>query len=207
MNAVFELAYGPMRKKEGIGSGGYGNRERDRGGETFNGISRVKWPAAGVWPIIDRLKQLPGFPGILDAHVELEAATSAFYRANFWEPLGLGWCDDQVIANELFEQAVNLGGGTSARNLQEALNILNTRENNIGKVVQMWPDLKVDGFAGPVTIECLKDCIQANRRDALFGWLNVLQGDDYKRIIQADPSQRVNAAGWVSRIASFQRPE
>lgn len=198
--ASFEIAHEKLEKKEGVGRSGYSNRARDRGGETVNGISRLNWPDASVWAIVDDLKRKPGFPGSLAGSPALRAATLAFFRESFWDALGLDHVDLQIVADEIYEQAVNAGHGRAGRNLQRALNLLNVREDLSGKVSRLYPDLVIDGHPGPATAAALAACVSAGRGLHVFAYLNVLQGAHFVEIIEKDPSQKVNAAGWISRV-------
>lgn len=98
--------FGDAISKTILLEGGYSNDPSDSGGETYEGISRNNWPTWSGWPIIDGLKYLKGFPGILNTQYSLGVAVINFYRANFWQYDGL---NDQPSANKIFDLSVNIG--------------------------------------------------------------------------------------------------
>ena len=118
--AIFEKAYDPVRQWEG----GWCHVEGDRGGETYAGIARNFWPGWPGWKTIDGAKQhtsfrsgarafsrhLDGIPGLRDM-------VEDWYRTEWWDRMSLGTLP-QTLADELFEQAVNLGRGGAVRSLQ-----------------------------------------------------------------------------------------
>lgn len=199
MGADFKLSHAKLEEKEGIGRQGYGDHPQDRGGETINGIARVHWPKAPIWQVVDELRAAPGFPGTLDTDPRIHALTLLFYRQNFWDAMGLDHCELQAVADELYEQAVNMGLLRAGENLQEALNFVN-RKSVAGAVVLMWPDVKLDGAPGPVTMAAVSACYRAGRAAALYNWMNILQGEDLAVIMRRRPEQRVFAAGWGRRV-------
>lgn len=202
--ADFLQAHLPLEKKEGLGKDGYhGPTGPDKGGETVNGITRVFLPQAPVWRIVDRLKALPGFPGTLNGNEELTEASRFTYKAVFWTPYGLDLCEDQQLANEIYEELVNLGPGGGGRVLQRVLNVLNVKGDEQGNTVELWPALKVDGDAGPTTQKALIACVKAGRADSLFNGMNSLQGARYIERCEQDPTQKVYAAGWLRRVEAY----
>lgn len=203
--ADFEQAHRELEQKEGVGRDGYNVQANDLGGETCNGISRRFFPSSPIWPVVERLKRLPGFPGTLDSSAELRTATLATYRAAFWDAYGLGWIEDQQVAAEIYEQLVNLGPGGGGRTLQRALNLLNVKGDGDGNDVELWPQVKVDGDPGEKTHQALAACIKAGRADALFNTLNVLQGMRYVERAEQDATQKAYACGWMRRVDAYRR--
>ena len=120
MSADFNIAYNPVRTFEGD----WCDVPGDKGGETYAGIARAFFPD---WHFIDAAKAHPSFQqGSLafSRHLttlpNLEDLVTAFYRVQWWDKMGLArW--PQLVANELFEQAVNLGRGGSGKLLQRSL--------------------------------------------------------------------------------------
>lgn len=75
----------------------------DKGGMTYAGIARNRWPQWAGWSIID-------------AGSEPQAdLVRGFYRANFWTALRLEEVKDQDVARTLFDFGVNAGAGTAAK--------------------------------------------------------------------------------------------
>src|SRR5574342_223573 len=99
--------------------GGYANHPADRGGETWRGIARRRWPNWDGWRIVDARRAEPGFPGILAGDVRLEAMVADFYHGEFWRSEYQG-LPTQELANKLFSLAVLAGEGIAMRCLQRA---------------------------------------------------------------------------------------
>lgn len=113
--------------------GGYCWWSKDKGGETFQGISRGSWPQWAGWPLIDRLKADQGegpwrdcpkrWPGLDRAAAkdgQLPGLVADFYQHHFYEPaLALGLTGP--AAAKYFDLSVNLGAGNASKVLQRAL--------------------------------------------------------------------------------------
>ena len=99
--------------------------KHDKGGQTYAGIARKRWPGWVGWNLIDAGQAPP---------VDL---VQGFYRGNFWQPLRLGQVVDQSVARSLFDFAVNAGVGTAA------------------KLAQIAAGTTPDGSVGPKTLEAL----------------------------------------------------
>lgn len=193
--AEFAQAYAPLKQYEG----GYSNNAADRGGETYAGIARNFFPGWGGWPIIDRWKKSVGtrvsaLNRALSTVPELRTLVEDWYRAEWWDKLGLGTLP-QALANEIFEQAVNLGKGGAGKKVQTVCNAFNHKGGT-----PLFPDLKVDGAIGPKTLSALR-AILASRADeaALVHALNCMQGAHYLELAAKKPSQRVFVDGWMKR--------
>ena len=140
----FFLAYKLLLDHEGL----YSCDPQDKGGETWKGISRSKWPLWQGWKIVDEVKKntTPGqLNYALNLDEELENLVINFYREQFWNMLSLDAINDQDTAVEILDTSVNQGLKTGARYFQQSLNLL----NNNGKY---YNDLKADGDIGPVTV-------------------------------------------------------
>ena len=181
----FNQAYAITMNNEG----GYANDPNDHGGETWRGIARNFWPSWQGWSIVDNIKSQapPSLNRALGANTQLEQLVLGFYKAEFWDCLSLSLLDNQQIADQLFDVSVNMGTGTAAKMLQEAIN---TYRNN---------SLTVDEKVGPLTITA------ANKLDAesLYNSINSLRKERYEGIIADNPSQAVFRNSWFSRIKPF----
>lgn len=184
--AEFKTAY----FKTLIHEGGYSDHPSDRGGETYKGIARSRNSAWGGWSIIDGYKSRADFLKALEEDPHLENLVIALYKMNYWDRLSLDDMNDQLIAEELFDTAVNMGIGTASRFLQEALNLLNRNQKN-------FPDLKVDGMIGPRTMAAANNY---TNRKAMLKTLNGLQFCKYRNICEADETQEVFFHGWLNRV-------
>lgn len=193
--AEFESAYAPLKQFEG----GYDNDTDDRGGETYAGIARNFYPKWEGWKLIDQIKRShKTFSAISRAAAQdfyLQDLVAAWYKAEWFDALGLGNLP-QNLANEIFEQAVNLGKGGSGKKVQIICNAYNRGQN--GK--PLFGDLVVDGAIGPKTLSALK-IILANRATAenLVHALNCMQGAHYLELAAKKKSQRKYTAGWMKR--------
>lgn len=165
--------------------GGYVNRATDRGGPTKYGIT-------------ERVARNYGYNGAMS---DLrEEAARAIYRQRYWfEPQF-----DHVrpasapVALELFDTGVLMGPETAVRYLQRALCAFNNRAEH-------YPDLRVDGRIGPLTLSALAQFLR--RRGApgertLVAALNCQQGADLLDLALSDGSQEEYVFGWLlNRVA------
>lgn len=138
----------PAFEKTLVNEGGYSFDHLDPGGETYMGISRVFWPNWEGWPIIDQAR---GQRRPLSAAIELPPMVKSFYRENFWnlirgdEIAGMS----QVVADKVFDVAVNRSRYTAIKYLQDSLNLLN--DNGA-----IYKDLIIDGRIGHKTLTALQ---------------------------------------------------
>lgn len=196
--ADFKAAYAKVKRFEG----GWCNVPGDHGGETFAGIARQFWPDWEGWPLIDQAKKHESFkegPRAFSAYLldseKLPAMAEEWYRLNWWQPLRLGTLS-QELADEIFEQAVNMGKGGAGKHLQRLCNALNWWRGG-----RLFPDLSVDGAIGPKTLQAirmlLKDRISVRE---FTNWLNIAQGAFYMGIAAGNVDQRKFFDGWRSRV-------
>ena len=135
----------------------------DRGGMTYAGIARNRWPAWRGWNLIDSGQVPP---------VDL---VQAFYQVNFWSPLRLDQVKDQTVARSLFDFAVNAGVGTAARLAQIAAGT--TPDGSIGqKTVDALNATNPELFLARFALAKLARYEQIISRDRsqskfLLGWL------------------------------------
>jgi lysozyme family protein len=187
--ADFNKAYALTREYEG----GYSNHPNDTGGETYKGIARrpqSKWKG---WKIIDQERYKPDFPNRLDSNKELQALVHELYKKEYWDSMKLDDVKDQLIANEMFDTGVNMGIGRAGIFLQRVLNVANKGQT-------LYPNLKVDGQVGKVTIGALNSHPQ--QRNILAG-INALKGAQYITICENNPSQEVFFNGWMKRVFAY----
>ncbi|MDX4957219.1 glycoside hydrolase family 108 protein [Delftia acidovorans] len=110
-----------------VNEGGYKltNVAGDKGGMTYAGIARNRWPNWSGWDAIDA----GGRPAA--------DAVRAFYKQNFWDVMRLDDVSSQVIARHLFDFGVNAGTGTAV------------------KIAQVVAGVTPDGAVGPLTLAAL----------------------------------------------------
>jgi lysozyme family protein len=185
--ADFDIADKIVRGHEGR----YANNPKDRGGETYMGIARRRFPNWSGWAIVDGYRNYSNFPKVLDADIILQKLVRAFFKENFWNELSLDQVNDQPIAIELYDTGVNMGTGAAAIFLQRVLNVTN-------KDGQEYPDMTVDARIGPTTIKALNG---HKRPGQVLKLLNCLQGARYIDIAEHDHSQEIFMNSWSERIA------
>ncbi|MDD2365170.1 MAG: glycosyl hydrolase 108 family protein [Desulfuromonadaceae bacterium] len=174
--------------------GGYANDPRDRGGETYKGVSRNNWPRWSGWRIVDGVKnnlvkqpphgtpeyrnwvrelnrQLAGSP-------LLQNAVMAFYKNNFWG--NLGEITDQRVAEELFDKRVNCGD-VACRWIQRAAAVV------------------ADGTIGPKSLAAINAADPA----ALLSKFNDAAFHYYEGLIRVDSSQAVFRNSWYGRLKNY----
>ena len=193
--AEFAIAYAPLKQYEG----GYDNDPDDNGGETYAGIARNFFPNWKGWKLIDQIKKTNKTNSAISAAAAkdfyLQDLVQAWYKSEWFDALGLGQFP-QILANEIFEQAVNLGKAGSGKKVQIICNAYNRGKN--GKA--LFVDLVVDGAIGPKTLSALK-LILADKATAenLAHALNCMQGAHYLELAAKKASQRKYTAGWMKR--------
>lgn len=93
--------------------GGYVNDPDDKGGETYMGISRRAHPNALIWQYVDKItKQFSSESKItteLKKNKELTSLVKKIYKSDYWNPFDLTKEKSQRLANQIFDNAVNMG--------------------------------------------------------------------------------------------------
>lgn len=193
--ASFDIAYAPLKDFEG----GYDNDPDDRGGETYAGIARKFFPSWQGWKIIDKIKRSNQSKAAINQAAKadhlLRDYVRAWYKTTWFDALGLGELP-QPLANEIFEQSVNLGKSGSGKKVQIICNAYNYQPG----AKKLFADLKVDGAIGPKTLAALK-IILANKANAesLVHALNCMQGAHYLELAAKKFTQRKYTVGWMKR--------
>ena len=163
--------------------GGYSNDPKDRGGETYLGISRVYFPKWEGWKIVDEHKPLKRYEVIIDGN--LEDMVTKFYETNFYEPSKAELIRDPLIAAHVFSHAVNGGKVTVAKMLQRAIN----KTFNSG--------LAVDGKIGPKTLQIVNGNV---RNNSLRDNMATERRKFYYDIVKRKPQNQKFLKGWLNRI-------
>lgn len=183
----FEAAYNKVM----IDEGGYAFDKDDLGGETYKGISRVFNPNWDGWKIIDAYKSRYDFPNCLEADQDLQYLVKFYFKKKYYDPY-LGDQLDDAIAEEMFDQAVNLGVQKAIEYLQRSLNILNRNQRD-------YEDIKVDGIFGQNTLKAYLKCVSVRGAKLLFNVLNIYQGKRYIELMEASQVKE-KFIGWFNRI-------
>ncbi len=197
--AEFAPAYTPLAAFEG----GWCDVAGDAGGETYAGIARNIFPSWPGWPLIDAAKSNTSFrqgSAAFSRHLagipQLQEMVTDWYRTEWWDRMGLARFP-QSVANEIFEQSVNLGRGGAGKYLQRLCNALNYSKANSQR---LFTDLVEDGAVGPKTLDALS-AILARRSDEadVVHALNCLQGAHYVGLAAKNYQHRKFMDGWMTR--------
>lgn len=135
----------------------------DRGGMTYAGIARNRWPSWAGWDFIDRSEEPPAM------------VVRAFYRENFWMPVKGDDISDQTVAQNIFDFGVNAGVGTAAKLAQVVVGA--TPDGKIGpKTVAALNAIEPNYFRAAYALAKLKRYEQIVSKDRtqqkfLLGWL------------------------------------
>ncbi len=181
MTKTFVKAYENTAKWEG----GYVNDPKDRGGETYNGISRKNFPKWEGWQIVDNSKIID------DETIEkLERLTQEIYFESFWKPIR---GDDIAIIDEkiamyVYDMIVNHGVKRGIKLLQKALN----------DCLPIKEEVKPDGVMGVKTIEAL---IKVNHKQ-LLQTMKDTRHSFFLSIIKSHKEQERFIKGWLRRTHS-----
>lgn len=163
--------------------GGYADDPSDRGGKT-------------QWGITEAVARADGYVG--DMRALPKARALGIYRELYWDRIGLDWIAavDPAVALEVFDTGVNMGVGVAGRFLQRVLNVLNRGGRD-------WPDIVVDGVAGPASASALRALLKrrgAEGRVVLLAYLDALQGARYVDLGEARVANEDFIFGWAKRI-------
>lgn len=158
--------------------GGYANDPKDPGGETMYGITVATARANGYH---GPMRNMP-----------LEFAESVYRKRYITAPgFDLILSASAAVGAELIDTGVNMGPAVAARFLQRSLNVLNDGR---------FPDVSVDGIAGPATRRALGDYLAWRGVDGevqLVKLLNALQAVRYVEIAEARPASERFVYGWL----------
>ena len=156
---------------------GWVNNPKDKGGETYRGISRKFNPNWNGWALIDKSKPLK-YNQILP---QLEPGVNEFYWNRFRNE-GYDKADSTKVALAMFDY--NVHGGF---NLSVMKNIIKDKFNKIimPESVMNWVNGQNEDNISKIIIE---------HRDAYL-----------KKIIQNDPTQKEFESGWNNRIKAIKK--
>lgn len=122
--ADFKTAY----KKIEAAEGSYCFDPDDAGGETYKGISRRANPNWDGWISIDAIKKShpTTFKGILKKTPELEKKVQDLYKDKYWDCFELDDVLSQLVAEQMFDTAVNQGQTAAIKFAQRVLDLRET---------------------------------------------------------------------------------
>lgn len=152
--------------------GGYVNHPNDKGGPTNWGITigvLSEWRGRKV--TIEDMKALP------------QSEAKLIYKKKYWDAINLDKINSLLLAKLVFDQSVNRGPVTAAKNLQESY-------NNISPI-----KLVVDGKIGSKTLEAINKVDPVDIAVSFFKDAQL----DYATIVQRNTSQAAFIRGWTNR--------
>lgn len=176
--AEFEPIFGKVMKLEG----GFNLHEvpGDRGGMTYAGIARNKWPDWPGWAKIDAK--------VFDS--KLTQMVREFYLANFWNPISGDDIKSQAVAYQIFAFGVNAGIALAC------------------KMAQAIVGVSADGHIGPKTISALNSMVVDKKDEEIFVLrYTLLKIFRYKDIAFEDERRKQDKivsnmkflVGWINR--------
>lgn len=118
--ANFNIAF----KRTVASEGGYVNDTDDKGKETYMGISRVYHPKEVMWNVIDVAKKYHSgkvLNYVLKESSVVQNNVKSIYKKEYWDVLHLDEVNNQRIANEIFDDAVNRGVKAAVKSIQKVL--------------------------------------------------------------------------------------
>ena len=167
----------PALQKVLAHEGGYVNDPDDPGGETYKGVARAMHSKWSGWVRVDIAKNKSVFPANLEKDTELQNEVAQFYQVNFWDALSADNIESQLVADSIFDFAVNAGLKTSA------------------SLAQMVVEAETDGVIGFESLEK----INAFNPEHFLAAFTVAKIARYIAIIKKRPESKKYLYGWVSR--------
>lgn len=169
---------------------GYTNNPADRGGPTKYGITQ-----AVAMRYKDQLVAKFGWDG--DMRNLTEDMAVYIYIPEYWNKMSLDgiFAISPVFADMVFEAGINVGVGTVCQWVQTIVNVMNNNQ-------AYYPDLKVDGNVGPVTLKALQTLLKVRPRDGLPNVLfmfSAMASSRYVDICSRYPDQEIFMSGWANR--------
>ncbi len=152
--------------------GGYVNHPLDKGGETNWGITVSVARENGYR---GKMKDMP------------RSIAIGFYKLIYWDKLNLDKVNNQVIAEIIFDLAVNTGISSAGKKAQEMVNFM-TKDN-----------IEVDGSIGSITLEKLNEIDTKRERELAILLLTFIQGEHYLNCMRNREENETFALGWLRR--------
>lgn len=168
--------------------GRFVNNPNDPGGATDYGISLYWLKSLGDLDGDGELEGDVNHDGRVDIE-DIKALTHesacGFYRTYWWEQYHFDHLDNDDVAAKVFDTAVNMGGVTAIRLLQQSLCAIGC-------------PVAVDGKLGPATLAAANNASP----DDLLEDFRRLQAGRYAVLAEHNPKLRGFLKGWLKRAAS-----
>ncbi len=159
--------------------GGYVNDPKDSGGETKFGITVATARAYGY---TGPMRDLP------------HATAQTIYLRRYWVEPKFHLVDEvyPTLAESLLDFGVLAGQETAAKQLQQALNVLNRNGTD-------YPDIAADGRIGTLTLAALRTFLKKRGREGggvLFGMVVARQSVYLQELAERRPKDEKYQYGW-----------
>lgn len=159
--------------------GGYVNDPKDSGGETKFGITVATARAYGY---TGPMRDLP------------HATAQTIYLRRYWIEPNFHRVDEiyPALAEALLDFGVLAGQQTAAKQLQQALNVLNRNGTD-------YPDIAADGRIGTLTLAALRTFLKKRGREGggvLFGMVCARQSVYLQELAERRPKDEKYQYGW-----------
>lgn len=164
---------------------------RKEGGDKFTDDPNDSGGATR-WGVTEKRARQSGYTG--DMRTMPRSVAERIYAEDYWDVVR---GDDlaslsPAVAFEVVDTGVNMGPDRAVEFLQRALSVF-----NLGG--RLYPDLVVDGIAGPVTVNALEDYLAARSEAALLKALNCLQGAAYIELAERREKDERFVFGWIQQ--------
>ena len=164
---------------------------RKEGGDKFTD-DPADSGGATRWGVTEKRARQSGYAG--DMRTMPRSVAEQIYAEDYWDVVR---GDDlaalsPAVAFEVVDTGVNMGPARAVSFLQRALNVF-----NVGG--RLYDDMKVDGLAGPVTVNALEDYLAARSEAALLKALNCLQGAAYIELAERREKDERFVYGWIQQ--------
>jgi len=141
-----------------VNEGGYVNDPDDRGGETKYGISKKQYPDLDIKSLtIDEAKEI--------------------YKRDYWDKVSADDIEDEHIAFELFDTAVNMGVRTAT------------------KLIQLSCEAHPDGIMGANTL----NKINSSNKELILTKFKLAKVARYAYLCKKRPENKKYLFGWINR--------
>lgn len=101
---------------------GYSNDKDDSGGETVFGLTRKNFPNLRIWASLDEQKGIVKKRGYKPTDEEYDEIMRTYER-EFYMRLNIQYFQDEALAMQLFDFAINAGRSRAVKTLQRMMHI------------------------------------------------------------------------------------
>jgi lysozyme family protein len=165
--------------------------------EIYRGISRRFHPAWGGWPVVDALKFAASndqeLEKTLEQNEKLKKKVREFHKQMYWDRFRGDEIQNQEVAAELFDAAIEMGLFRSVLVFQKSLNSFHGGRSHDEPLVE-------DGLLGPKTMEALERYLQTDDLSLLINIMRIRQSAYYLARLRRKPRLDAFARDWLKRL-------